>query len=308
MIQQKKETRLLLTRATAGDTFMHGGHRYEVVGVSRYRTEAGCARLLVTLTARCEVCGESYQVTTGRTPTWIPRTCPLHRGRGPRRAPGAGAALAQAGPDDAGQGQTSPTAGMDAGGLPEGLKRCGCCGRVFPVGDFYRHRHRADGLDDICKSCRKRKTNAARREKRGRGLCADCGRESGGARYCLDCLGKRRDHRDSHAVKPMPIVHRCSTCGRVKLAADFYARPWGPSSSCRACQVKYQIQRAVHWRALGLCGRCGGPVDPGAATCKACRVARYHLDDSGESNVDPNPASAAENQNFQTNRKGNIDD
>jgi hypothetical protein len=248
MIQQKKETRLLLTRATAGDTFMHGGHRYEVVGVSRYRTEAGCARLLVKLSSRCEVCGESYQVTTGRTPTWIPRTCPLHRGRGPRRAPGAGAALAQAGPD------------------------------------------------------------AARREKRGRGLCADCGRESGGARYCLDCLGKRRDHRDGHAVKPLPIVHRCSTCRRIKLAADFYARPWGPSSSCRACQVKYQIQRAVHWRALGLCGRCGGPVDPGAATCKACRVARYHLDDSGESNVDPNPASAAENQNFQTNRKGNIDD
>jgi hypothetical protein len=286
MIQKKNETRLLLTRATAGDIFTFNGHRYQVVGVSRYRTEAGRARLLVTLAATCEVCGESYQVTTGRAPVWIPRTCPPHRGRGLRRAPGAGATLAQDVPVDPGQGQTVAAAEMDTGGLPDGFKHCTRCGRVLPVGDFYRHRYRTDGLDGMCKTCRKERTTTARREKRGRGLCVDCGRESGGARYCLDCLDKRRDHKNGIAVKPVQTTRRCSSCGEVKPVVEFYRRAWGPASTCKACEIKNQAERSAHWRRLGLCGRCGGPVADGTATCPRCldRRRRRESGSGSESN------------------------
>lgn len=270
MIQKKTEHRLLLTRATAGDTFTHNGHPYEVAGVSRYRTEDGRTRQVVTLTARCEICGESYQVTTGRAPSWIPRTCPTHRGRGPRRGHGSGAALAQDLPVDPAQGQTGPAAEMDSGGLPDGAKRCARCGEVKPVSEFYRHRHRPDGLDGICKTCRKEQTNTARRGRRTRGLCVECGKEAGGARYCLDCLDKRRDQRNGIAVKPVAMVRRCSTCGEVKPVGDFYCRAWGPDSTCKSCVIQRQTERSAHWRRLGLCGRCGGPVDPGAATCPRC--------------------------------------
>lgn len=307
MIQQKNETRLLLTRATAGDVFTFNGHRYRVVGVSRYRTEAGRARLLVTLAATCEVCGESYQVTTGRAPVWIPRTCPLHRGRGPRRALGAGAALAQDVPVDPGQGLTDRAAEMDAAGLPSGVKRCARCGEVKPVGEFYRHRHHPDGLDGYCKTCRKDQTNGKRQQRRGLGLCVECGRESGGARYCLECLDKRRDPKNGIAVKPVQTMRRCSSCGEVKPVGEFYRRAWGPASTCKACEIKNQAERTAHWRRLGLCGRCGGPVADGAATCPRCLDRRRRRESGSGSESDDGSDQARRTDELTVDESANTD-
>lgn len=294
MILQKTEHRTLLTRATAGDIFRHNGHDFNVVGVSRYRTEDGRTRLVVTLAAHCEMCGGTYQVTTGRAPTWIPRTCQVHRGRGARRGCAAGATMPQETSIGPGRVPAAATA-ENVVRAPAGAKRCARCGKVKTAEDFYRHRHRTDGLDGYCKNCRKQKTSRARKDRQRRGLCVDCGRDAGGARYCLDCLEKRNDHKNGIAVKPVQTARACSTCGKVKPVSEFYRRAWGPSSECKVCMIQRQAARSSHWRKLGLCGRCGGRVENGAASCPRClerrrpkpSLHRTSPADAAERNVEP---------------------
>ena len=39
--------------------------------------------------------------------------------------------------------------------IAEGMKRCSKCGEVKPVGEFYKHKNRKDGLQSQCKQCQK---------------------------------------------------------------------------------------------------------------------------------------------------------
>lgn len=83
MIRHRTTTQPLLGRATIGDRFNHNGTEFTVANIERYETNTGRKRAAVTLEARCVVCGDWYQVTTCRAPSWIPRTCKRHRGQGP---------------------------------------------------------------------------------------------------------------------------------------------------------------------------------------------------------------------------------
>ena len=293
MIQIRNQTRLLLARATAGDTFTHNGQDFEVVAVSRYQTPDRRNRLVVTLTGRCAVCGQTYQATTGRSPSWIPRTCPAHRWQAPRRDHAGAAALPQDRPveQDGSRDQAATTEANQ--GAPVGQKRCAKCGGVFSLDRFYRHRDRPDGRDGYCMECRKGNTNKARGEKRAAGLCVECGRDAGGDRYCTTCIERRWDQKHGLCHKPVPTERRCTTCGQVKPVSAFYRRAWGPSSSCKACQIQRQAERSAHWRKLGLCGRCGGPVEPGAATCPKCLDRRRRREGRHVSGSDSLPDAAS---------------
>jgi hypothetical protein len=74
-----------------GYSFRRHGHEYEVVGFRPHVTRFGHEVELVQVVAECTVCGERYGATITRSVargshrnSHISRTCPEHRGLGPR--------------------------------------------------------------------------------------------------------------------------------------------------------------------------------------------------------------------------------
>lgn len=48
------------------------------------------------------------------------------------------------------------------------MKRCSSCGRCLPETEFWRNRSHADGLDNLCKACRRPYTAASAAKRRVR--------------------------------------------------------------------------------------------------------------------------------------------
>jgi len=52
--------------------------------------------------------------------------------------------------------------------VPEGMKRCGRCGRVLPVAEFWKHKRSLDGLQWNCRDCQGELTKKALQRRRER--------------------------------------------------------------------------------------------------------------------------------------------
>ena len=95
-------------------------------------------------------------------------------------------------------------------------KLCRACGKEKPLADYYSHagRGRADGLDTVCKICKKNKTAARRSGLRSVGFCQDCGGLSGGKKFCPACNERRNEqHRQKRALVVKDRKKSCPFCG-----------------------------------------------------------------------------------------------
>lgn len=174
----------------------------------------------------------------------------------------------------------------NAGGNPKGWRRmtdttrktCPRCGQSKPLTEYYAHKWRADGRADVCRECSKAASRARKAAKRAAGLCVDCGAPSAGKRFCPACTAKRKYMATgAKPVVPSLTGKTCPRCGQSKTLADFYARPWGMATICKACDIARLEAARKRRRAAGLC-KCGRPVAPGRGRCDAClerRRTRY---------------------------------
>lgn len=155
-------------------------------------------------------------------------------------------------------------------------KLCPRCGQSKPLLDFYAHKWRRNGRDEVCRECRKADSRARKAARRAAGACVDCGQPSAGKRYCVACLARRRTLAKSELPgTPAPAERRCSRCGQIQPLSAFYARAWGPDSICKRCIIRRQAEKESARRAAGRCIRCGvGTPAPGLATCPQCLAKR----------------------------------
>lgn len=97
-------------------------------------------------------------------------------------------------------------------------KTCRACGEEKPLADFYAHagRGHADGLDNVCKACKKEKTAARRSTLKAVGFCQDCGGLSGGKKFCPPCNERRNEkHRQKRVLVVKARKKPCPICGTL---------------------------------------------------------------------------------------------
>lgn len=113
------------------------------------------------------------------------------------------------------------------------VKRCSCCGRVLPVGSFYRSSRNPDGLQCWCKECQhvvQRSTRSRRSASRLVSSSADAS---------AACVLSKADMRAQN-------IKLCVRCQTVKPLSSFSPDPHnrdGHKSWCKSCCSSYVSAR-----------------------------------------------------------------
>lgn len=177
-----------------------------------------------------------------------------------------------------------------------GTYRCSACRECLPHTDFYRDKHRFNGLDSRCKNCRRgdRHINPVRE---GHYVCPGCceprphthfyrqpNKVNGISRYCRDCAGPHRRevqaaYYDRKRRNPNPVIpgtYRCLSCRAEKPHTEFYPCPRGKAGiayDCKDCVAADSRDRYAKRRALFRSGQ----IDI-TTPCKMCgaRPRTYH--------------------------------
>jgi hypothetical protein len=141
-----------------------------------------------------------------------------------------------------------------------GVKVCARCKEEKPRTEFSRDATMNDGLNRICKVCTLEKSKKYRAPKRTCPKCGEAkylnrfsdedGNEGGQASWCKECkreaVKQQREADKQRARRPVN-EKRCSRCGQVKPAAEFWKKKGtsdGLRAMCKACLAKAR----KHWK------------------------------------------------------------
>jgi len=102
------------------------------------------------------------------------------------------------------------------------VKRCTRCHEIKELTEFYGDRSRPDGLGTKCKKCE------------------------------YECQNLRRQRLQSRTPDKMPQIEskRCSKCGQLKPAADFYSSKGSSDGYSCHCRLCVQKQKQSYYRRL----------------------------------------------------------
>lgn len=152
------------------------------------------------------------------------------------------------------------------------MKKCGHCKQGKDESEFYKNRCKKDGLEGVCKDCKKLLDNETKEEKLERKtereiklllenakttkVCTKCGLEKnisefnkseghkcGVYCYCKKCRSiLRKRIKDPSKILP-ENMKRCHKCGLIKDKSDFSknkSNKDGLHSECKKCNRKYK--------------------------------------------------------------------
>lgn len=153
--------------------------------------------------------------------------------------------------------------------MNEAIKRCSKCGRDLPLSDFYKDRHKPDGMMAQCKQCH----NEYKRGYRARG---------GGIYGAMRRFGKSPTKDNCRTLSKLLAnsgsiyePKACQGCGRDDVPLEIhhadYGNPWSVAFLCKGCHAAMDARRREREAAQGIDqtdGKEANPIDSDALTLK----------------------------------------